>query len=295
MRTCERLVKEGRFTPSNPVGILTSGYYELLQNKVPLLGEDTQLHSQRIHDETLGGGVSHASVSTAILKEINYIAAQWVRLRVVALHSGSFNIILDVISACSLTGCRTCKSHRWVQNCSSTLFLSVQLLVIVNWSIAVEWCNTCEVTNLISAYFVIPAHVSWYSGMVKVSPHLRAPKDRDSNWNRHRRRVNAVSKACASQTCDRGHISSETWYLWPTSSADAGYNPAPLSRCLLHGLLLFWEALTRSVFRRHFSRLLWLSTTRPTVLGTSVVPDPWVCFESHTLFSLRDSQRPQIA
>lgn len=40
MRTCERLVKEGRFTPSHPVGILTSGYYELLQNKVPLLGED---------------------------------------------------------------------------------------------------------------------------------------------------------------------------------------------------------------------------------------------------------------
>lgn len=39
MRTCERLVKEGRFTPSYPVGILTSGYYELLQNKVPLLGE----------------------------------------------------------------------------------------------------------------------------------------------------------------------------------------------------------------------------------------------------------------
>lgn len=45
MRTCERLVKEGRFTPSNPVGILTSGYYELLQNKVPLLGE----YKQRQH------------------------------------------------------------------------------------------------------------------------------------------------------------------------------------------------------------------------------------------------------
>lgn len=42
MRTCERLVKEGRFTPTNPVGILTSGYYELLQNKVPLLGELTK-------------------------------------------------------------------------------------------------------------------------------------------------------------------------------------------------------------------------------------------------------------
>ena len=43
MRTCERLVKEGRFTPSYPVGILTSGYYELLQNKVPLLGEYVQM------------------------------------------------------------------------------------------------------------------------------------------------------------------------------------------------------------------------------------------------------------
>ncbi|MEQ2162403.1 Protein phosphatase PTC7 [Xenoophorus captivus] len=51
MRTCERLVKEGRFTPTNPVGILTSGYYELLQNKVPLLGECTQTESseQSLH------------------------------------------------------------------------------------------------------------------------------------------------------------------------------------------------------------------------------------------------------
>lgn len=52
MRTCERLVKEGRFTPSNPVGILTSGYYELLQNKVPLLGEPPQSYDppQHIHN-----------------------------------------------------------------------------------------------------------------------------------------------------------------------------------------------------------------------------------------------------
>lgn len=41
MKTCERLVKEGRFVPSNPVGVLTTSYYELLQNKVPLLGECT--------------------------------------------------------------------------------------------------------------------------------------------------------------------------------------------------------------------------------------------------------------
>lgn len=39
MRTCERLAKEGHFLPSNPVGILTTSYYELLQNKVPLLGK----------------------------------------------------------------------------------------------------------------------------------------------------------------------------------------------------------------------------------------------------------------
>lgn len=39
MRTCERLVKEGHFVPSNPVGLLTTSYYELLQNKLHLHGE----------------------------------------------------------------------------------------------------------------------------------------------------------------------------------------------------------------------------------------------------------------
>ncbi|KAF3849157.1 hypothetical protein F7725_015654 [Dissostichus mawsoni] len=60
MRTCERLVKEGRFTPSSPVGILTSGYFELLQNKVPLLGSSTACivvldrRSHRLHTCNLG-------------------------------------------------------------------------------------------------------------------------------------------------------------------------------------------------------------------------------------------------
>ncbi|MEE6503934.1 hypothetical protein FKM82_005017 [Ascaphus truei] len=60
MRTCERLVKEGRFVPSNPVGILTSGYCELLQNKVPLLGSSTAClvvldrTSHRLHTANLG-------------------------------------------------------------------------------------------------------------------------------------------------------------------------------------------------------------------------------------------------
>ncbi|XP_078061101.1 protein phosphatase PTC7 homolog [Mustelus asterias] len=38
MQTCERLVQEGLFVPSNPVGILTASYNEMLQNKAPLLG-----------------------------------------------------------------------------------------------------------------------------------------------------------------------------------------------------------------------------------------------------------------
>lgn len=61
-------MKEGRFTPSNPVGILTSGYYELLQNKVPLLGE----YIEMIHlvTNTASGGAS-----SAVLREINNIAA----------------------------------------------------------------------------------------------------------------------------------------------------------------------------------------------------------------------------
>lgn len=61
-------MKEGRFTPSNPVGILTSGYYELLQNKVPLLGE----YIEMIHlvTNTESGGAS-----SAVLREINNIAA----------------------------------------------------------------------------------------------------------------------------------------------------------------------------------------------------------------------------
>lgn len=48
MRTCERLVKEGRFVPTNPVGILTSSYRELLQNKVPLLGRSGLLSTQMV-------------------------------------------------------------------------------------------------------------------------------------------------------------------------------------------------------------------------------------------------------
>ncbi|KAJ6656591.1 hypothetical protein lerEdw1_003478 [Lerista edwardsae] len=60
MRTCERLVKEGRFVPTNPVGILTTSYCELLQNKVPLLGSSTACivvldrTSHRLHTANLG-------------------------------------------------------------------------------------------------------------------------------------------------------------------------------------------------------------------------------------------------
>ncbi|XP_072443606.1 protein phosphatase PTC7 homolog isoform X1 [Chiloscyllium punctatum] len=76
MRTCERLVREGRFVPTNPVGILTASYCELLQNKVPLLGSSTaclvvldrsnhQLHTANLGDSGFlvvrGGEVVHRS------------------------------------------------------------------------------------------------------------------------------------------------------------------------------------------------------------------------------------------
>ncbi|XP_068616770.1 protein phosphatase PTC7 homolog isoform X2 [Brachionichthys hirsutus] len=60
MKTCERLVKEGRFVPSSPVGILTASYCELLQNKVPLQGSSTACivvldrRSHRLHAANLG-------------------------------------------------------------------------------------------------------------------------------------------------------------------------------------------------------------------------------------------------
>ena len=39
MLTCERMVREGRFRPHAPVEIIAASYYELIENKAPLLGE----------------------------------------------------------------------------------------------------------------------------------------------------------------------------------------------------------------------------------------------------------------
>lgn len=41
MRTCERLVKLGRFNPSNPSDLLARSYYELLHHKKAILGSST--------------------------------------------------------------------------------------------------------------------------------------------------------------------------------------------------------------------------------------------------------------
>ncbi|XP_066246414.1 protein phosphatase PTC7 homolog [Euwallacea similis] len=41
MKTCERLVNLGRFTPNNPSELLASSYYELLHNKKAILGSST--------------------------------------------------------------------------------------------------------------------------------------------------------------------------------------------------------------------------------------------------------------
>ncbi|XP_044758746.1 protein phosphatase PTC7 homolog isoform X2 [Coccinella septempunctata] len=41
MKTCERLIKLGRFTPSNPSELLARSYYELLHHKKSILGSST--------------------------------------------------------------------------------------------------------------------------------------------------------------------------------------------------------------------------------------------------------------
>ena len=38
MRTCERIVKDGRFQPQEPVNIISASYHELLENKTPIIG-----------------------------------------------------------------------------------------------------------------------------------------------------------------------------------------------------------------------------------------------------------------
>jgi protein phosphatase PTC7 len=39
MRTCERLVQSTTFNPARPVDLLSGSYYELLEQKKPILGE----------------------------------------------------------------------------------------------------------------------------------------------------------------------------------------------------------------------------------------------------------------
>ncbi len=39
MQTCERMVRDGNFLPHDPVNIISSGYYELLETKSSILGE----------------------------------------------------------------------------------------------------------------------------------------------------------------------------------------------------------------------------------------------------------------
>lgn len=41
METCETLVKMGRFVPSDPVDLLSMGFEEMAENKVPLVGSST--------------------------------------------------------------------------------------------------------------------------------------------------------------------------------------------------------------------------------------------------------------
>jgi protein phosphatase PTC7 len=60
MSICERMVREGRFTPQQPIDILSASYQELQQDKVPLIGSCTAcivaLHKEKntIYTANLG-------------------------------------------------------------------------------------------------------------------------------------------------------------------------------------------------------------------------------------------------
>ncbi|EQB77371.1 T-cell activation protein phosphatase 2C-like protein [Camelus ferus] len=65
MRTCERLVKEGRFVPSNPIGILTTSYCSSTACIVVLDRTSHRLHTANLGDSGFlvvrGGEVVHRS------------------------------------------------------------------------------------------------------------------------------------------------------------------------------------------------------------------------------------------
>jgi len=43
MAACERMVKSGQFKPQKPVEVLSTGYYEVQQDKKPLIGMSCQV------------------------------------------------------------------------------------------------------------------------------------------------------------------------------------------------------------------------------------------------------------
>jgi protein phosphatase PTC7 len=76
MAACERMVTSGHFTPRNPVEVLSSGYYEVQQEKAPLIGsctacivalhrEDSTIYTANLGDSGFrvvrGGKIVHRS------------------------------------------------------------------------------------------------------------------------------------------------------------------------------------------------------------------------------------------
>lgn len=104
-----------------------------------------------------------------------------------------------------------------------------------------------------------------------VFPHTRAPKGQESICNWHCRGV----EQCFLKHAHAKHVTKVTFllrhsisYTQHTASAD------PPSQCLSNGLLLFWEAVTRSVLDLPCSRLLWLLASKAAVLG-DLGQGPW--------------------
>lgn len=146
--------------------------------------------------------------------------------------------------------------------------------------ILIEWCNNCVITNLLNqtvfCYGRWDSVTLWGSTVfllheVNILSHTRPQKGQESICNWHCRRAGRFFKtAHMSNMWPRLNFS---WYSVTLIYSKCAHSTLtlnllpPLSRCLSNGLLLFWEAVPRSVPDLLYSRLLGLLAPRAAVSG----------------------------
>lgn len=107
---------------------------------------------------------------------------------------------------------------------------------------------------------------------LNILPHTRAPKGQESICNWHCRRAEQFLKAYSHQNMwPRSHFFWESVSLTYNQRRRSMLATSP-SRCLVNGLILFWEAVTSPEVDLRCSRLLRLLAHKAVVTGRS---SPW--------------------